>query len=326
MTQSKNILVVGGAGYIGSHCCKVLSQNGYTPVVYDNFVYGHREFVKWGPLVEGDLGDKNRLADAFLTYQPEAVFHFAGYINVGESVTNPSKYYENNVVKSISLLDSMVEHNVRNLVFSSTCAIYGYPDSIPMTEAESRKPVNPYGKTKLMFEQILEDYDLAYNLKSVCLRYFNACGADGEVGEDHRPETHLIPIVLDAAMGKREAITINGTDYPTPDGSCVRDYIHVLDLAEAHILALKFLQKHQKSEGFNLGNGKGYSVKEVIDAAKRVTQKEILVKLGERREGDPPELVGSSKKAEEVLGWSPKWKNLDEIVASAWAWHQSRFK
>lgn len=323
----KTVLVTGGAGYIGSHCCKYLSEKGYIPIVYDNFVSGHREFVQWGPLEEGSIGDKDKLVSVLEKYQPVAVMHFAAYASVGESVTQPSKYYSNNVADTITLLNTMVECEVRNFIFSSSCAIYGYPENVPMDETELKKPINPYGKTKLMVEQILKDYDKAYNLKSVCLRYFNAAGADPDdnIGEDHDPETHLIPLVLDVALGRKEYITINGDDYNTPDGTCIRDYIHVNDLANAHEKALQHLLVHKYPLWLNLGNGQGYSVKEVIETVKKVTGKEITVKIGPRRKGDPHKLVASSAKASKLIDWKPNYTSLEDIVSSAWEWHQKRF-
>ena len=325
--MSRTVLVTGGAGYIGAHTCKALARKGYEVVVLDNLVYGHREFVKWGELVEGDLSDRVFLRETFEKYQPDAVLHFAAYSYVGESVEDPSKYYRNNVVGTLNLLDAARESGVKEFVFSSTCATYGMPETVPIVETETQNPINPYGRTKLAIEGMLTDFDRAYDLKSVSLRYFNAAGADAdaEIGEDHTPETHLIPLVLDAALGRRAEITVFGTDYDTPDGTCIRDYIHVTDLADAHLRALDYLSKGGESAAFNLGNGKGYSVKEVIDSATRVTGKEIKRVMGGRRAGDPPTLVGSAKKAKEVLGWKPESAEIDKIVEDAWRWHQKRF-
>ena len=321
------ILVTGGAGYIGAHACKALCGLGYKVVVFDNLEYGHREFVKWGDFVEGDLNSPKALRALFDKYRPEAVMHFAAYAYVGESVENPSRYYQNNVVGSLNLIETVRDFDVENFVFSSTCATYGVPESVPISEDHPQNPINPYGETKLIIEKMLRDFDLAYGTRSVSLRYFNAAGADegSEVGEDHSPETHLIPLVLDAAAGLRPQIKIFGTDYDTPDGTCIRDYIHVSDLADAHILALKYLINGGESAAFNLGNGKGYSVREVIEAAERVTGQKVPVVEGDRRPGDPPSLVGSADKIKDALGWQPKRTDIDAIIKDAWRWHQKRF-
>ncbi len=318
------ILIVGGAGYIGSHVNKELNRRGYETVVYDNLVYGHREAVKWGHFEYGDLGNTARLEEVFNKYDIDAVFHFAAFAYVGESVLNPSKYYNNNVACTINLLDTMVRHGVNKFVFSSTCATYGEPERVPITEDMPQNPINPYGRSKLMVEKILEDYERAYGLHSVCLRYFNAAGddPDGEVGENHDPETHIIPLVLDAALGRRESIKVFGTDYDTPDGSCIRDYIHVLDLADAHIRALDFMKKEQKSERFNLGTSNGTSVLEIIDAVKRISGKDFKVEYVERRAGDPARLIGGNKKAKEILGWEPKYSDIDTIITTALEWQK----
>jgi len=317
------ILVVGGAGYIGSHINKLLNQQGYETVVFDNLVYGHREAVKWGALEIGDLSDKDRIEEVFEKYRIEAVFHFAAYAYVGESVTNPSKYYHNNVANTLNLLDVMVKHDVKYIVFSSTCATYGVPNEVPITENMPQNPINPYGASKKMVERVLADYHNAYGLNYGCLRYFNAAGADpdGEIGESHEPETHLIPLVLAAAAGDRENIKVFGTDYPTRDGSCIRDYIHVTDLADAHKRAMDYLKNGGESTCMNLGNCIGNSVLEVIEAAKEVTGKEIPVVLDDRRAGDPPALVGSAKKAEDVLGWKPQYGDIKVILKHAWDWY-----
>lgn len=318
------ILIVGGAGYIGAHVNKELNLQGYETVVFDNLSFGHRDFVKWGLFEGGDLGDIEEIRRLFKKYPIEAVMHFAAFTYVGESVENPQKYYLNNLRNTLNLLEVMLEEEVKNFVFSSTCATYGTPEEIPITEKHPQKPINPYGKGKLMVEQILADYSQAYDFNYVSLRYFNAAGADpdAEIGELHQPETHLIPLTLDAAAGRREDIRIFGTDYPTPDGTCIRDYIHVLDLADAHIKALKYLQKGEKSDVFNLGNGQGFSVREVIETTQNVTGREIKVKEVERRPGDPPILVGSSSKAQNILGWQPAYRDLDRIIQTAWKWHQ----
>lgn len=320
------ILIAGGAGYIGSHINQMLAEKGYETVVFDNLVYGHREAVTQGILEEGDLADTRRLDEIFEKYPIETVFHFAAYAYVGESVTNPGKYYNNNVANTLHLLDAMVRHGVPNLVFSSTCATYGIPDTIPITEDMEQKPINPYGASKLMVERILKDYQNAYDMKYCCLRYFNAAGADphGRIGESHNPETHLIPLVLAAAAGQRENIQVFGTDYPTRDGSCIRDYIHVTDLADAHIKAMEYLKHGGESACFNLGNARGTSVFEVIEAARQVTGKEIPVKLCERRPGDPPVLVGSDEKAKKVLGWKQQYPDIQTILQHAWLWYCSR--
>lgn len=318
------ILVVGGAGYIGSHMVKMLLDTGQSTVTLDNLVNGHRDAVLGGEFVFGDLSDAALLDGLFRSYTFDAVMHFASFIQVGESVKDPAKYYQNNVACTLNLLDAMVTHGVRKLIFSSTAAIFGDPCYTPIDEAHSRKPINPYGRSKLMVEQVLADYDLAYGLKSVCLRYFNAAGADpdGLLGERHNPETHLIPLVLQAASGRRESISVYGDNYATPDGSCIRDYIHVSDLCEAHFLALEYLLDRGNSAAYNLGNGKGFSVYEVIDSARRVTGKTINVVRASRRDGDPVVLVACSSLAQEVLGWKPKHSELDVIVGHAWQWEQ----
>ena len=318
-----HVLVVGGAGYIGSHMCKYLAGHDYVPVVLDNLVYGHRQAVRWGPFYNGSMENKELLAHIFNRHEITAVMHFAAYCYVGESVTEPSKYYRNNVSNTAILLDAMVENNVENFIFSSSCATYGEPNEIPITENHSQYPVNPYGRTKLMVEQMLNDFQNAYGLKYICLRYFNAAGADPqcEIGEDHRPETHLIPLVLQAAMGKRAAISVFGNDYPTPDGTCIRDYIHVYDLAQAHLLALEKLLNDHLSDCYNIGNGEGHSVKEVIHQARKITGKSIPVRISDRRKGDPAVLIGSSRKAMEALGWRPEFADLKIIIETAWKWH-----
>ncbi len=317
------ILVTGGAGYIGSHLNKLLGRQGNGTVVFDNLVYGHREAVLQGILEMGDLADRKRLDEVFEKYEIDAVFHFAAYAYVGESVNDPARYYNNNVANTLHLLDIMRKHGVKYLVFSSTCATYGIPRSLPITEEMEQKPVNPYGASKLMIERILEDYHHAYGLNYCCLRYFNAAGADpeGEIGESHDPETHLIPLILSAAARDRESIRVFGNDYPTKDGSCIRDYIHVTDLADAHIRAMDYLKNGGESTCFNLGNGVGCSVLEVIEAAKEVTGREIPVEIKERRPGDPPILIGSAEKAKKVLGWTPRYGDIKTILLHAWNWY-----
>lgn len=321
----KNILVVGGAGYIGSHVVKMLAAQGYNPVVYDNLSKGHREAVEGFAFEEGDLGDKSRLNEVFKKHHIEAVMHFAAFIEVGESVKEPSKYYHNNVASVLNLLDAMHENGIKYFVFSSTAATFGEPVKERIDETHPQSPINPYGNSKLMVEKILEDFDTAYGLKSVALRYFNASGADdsGLIGESHTPETHLIPLVLQAAAGKRPNIKVFGTDYPTPDGTCVRDYVHVNDLARAHILALEKMEKENKSLRYNLGSGSGFSVAELIKTAKAITGVDFKVEQTVRRAGDPAVLVADSAKAQKELGWEPQY-NLQKIIATAWNWEKNR--
>ncbi|HSR05796.1 MAG TPA: UDP-glucose 4-epimerase GalE [Bryobacteraceae bacterium] len=318
-----NILVTGGAGYIGSHACKALAANGFQPVVYDSLVRGHRSLVKWGDLVVGDLHDTETLAGVFRRYQPAGVLHFAAFAYVGESVEHPQKYFHNNVGGSLQLLRVLLEHGTPPIVFSSTCATYGVPRTLPITETSEQDPTNPYGLTKLMVEKILRAYSEAYGLRAMILRYFNACGDDpaGEIGELHDPEPHLIPRVLQAAAGNLEALEIFGTDYPTRDGTCVRDYIHVSDLADAHVAALRLLLAGSETRALNLGIGTGFTVREVIRAAERVTGRSIAVRESPRRPGDPPELVANSSLAASVLGLRPRFTNIEEMIQTAWAWH-----
>lgn len=320
------ILIVGGAGYIGSEINKELNKSGYQTVVFDSLVSGHKEAVKWGEFVQGDLANLEDIRGVFEKYSIEAVFNFAAFIEVGESVKDPQKYYFNNLVNTLNLLKVMKEFSVNKIIFSSTAATFGEPKYTPIDEKHPQWPINPYGWTKLMIERVFSDYDTAYGLRYVALRYFNACGANEEadIGENHNPESHLIPLVLDAAIGKRENIKIFGTDYPTPDGTCVRDYIHVEDLASAHLLALKHLLDGGESKQYNLGNGKGFSVREVIEAVKKVTGKEFAVVEDVRRPGDPPVLVATSEKIRNELGWMPKYTDIEAIVATAWKWHQKK--
>lgn len=330
MSQSKpTILVTGGAGYIGSHAVLALRQAGYGVIVLDNLVYGHRELVEdvlKTELIVGDTTDRALLDQLFTTREIAAVMHFAAYAYVGESVTDPAKYYRNNVIGTLTLLEAMVAANIKKFVFSSTCATYGVPTTVPIPEDHPQAPINPYGASKLMVERILADFDPAYDFKSVCFRYFNAAGADpeGRLGEDHDPETHLIPLVLQTALGKRDSISIFGTDYPTPDGTCIRDYIHVTDLASAHVLGLEYLLAGNDSQTFNLGNGNGFSVNQVIEAAREITGREIKVVECDRRPGDPPALVGSSEKARSILGWQSQYADIHQIMTHAWNWHQQR--
>ncbi|MEW6611882.1 MAG: UDP-glucose 4-epimerase GalE [Pseudomonadota bacterium] len=323
----KDILVVGGAGYIGSHMVKMLLQAGHQVTTLDNFSAGYQDAVLGGELVAGDLADRELLDHLFRDRRFDGVMHFASYIQVGESVLDPGKYYRNNFTNTLNLLDAMVQHGVRAFIFSSTAAIFGEPRYIPIDEQHPKAPINPYGRSKWMVEQALADYDRAYGLKSVALRYFNAAGADpdGQLGERHDPETHLIPLVLQAASGRRPHITVYGRDYDTPDGTCIRDYIHVLDLCQAHLLALEQLWAGGESAAYNLGNGQGFSVQEVIDTARRVTGREIPVLDGERRAGDPARLVADSRRAQEILGWQPRYADLATIIEHAWRW-ETRLK
>jgi UDP-glucose 4-epimerase len=294
------------------------------PVTIDNLVYGHRNFVRWGEFFQGDVGNSADLKKLFSRHQIDAVMHFAAYAYVGESVQEPLKYYENNLRNTIELLHAVVENGIQYVVFSSTCATYGNPEKIPIDEKHPQNPINPYGRTKRMIEEILEDYAAAYDLKYTSLRYFNAAGADpdGEIGEDHDPETHLIPLVLDVAAARRPSIKIFGTDYQTPDGTCVRDYIHVTDLAEAHILALQRLMDGAESSCYNLGTGSGFSVLEVIERARQITGQTIRAENTGRRPGDPPVLIASNEKAVSELGWNPVHADLDDIIRTAWRWHR----
>lgn len=322
MTQP--VLVTGGAGYIGSHACKALAKAGYLPIAYDNLCFGHEWAVQWGPLEIGDIADRDRLNAVMRQYQPAAIMHFAAFAYVGESVDHPGKYYRNNVAGSLTLLEAARDCGIGRFIFSSTCATYGVPKALPIDETSPQHPVNPYGHSKLIVEQMLRDFEVAHGLKWIALRYFNAAGADRDVqiGEFHNPETHLIPLVLDAASGRSDAITVFGTDYDTPDGTCVRDYIHVSDLADAHVLALMALESGRPSGVYNLGNGLGFSVNEVIAAAERVTGLEIPRRYGTRRAGDPARLVADAGKAKSELGWQPQVTDLEEIISTAWAWRQ----
>jgi len=319
-----SILIAGGAGYIGSHAAKLCAKAGLVPVVLDNLVYGHKWAVKWGPLVEGDLADRRFIDRVIEQHEVTAVIHFAAYAYVGESVSNPRKYFHNNVVNTLCLLDSMVDHGVRDIVFSSTCATYGEPSKVPISEDEVQKPVNPYGESKLIVEKILGWYQKAYDLHFAALRYFNAAGADpdGEIGEDHVPETHLIPLAIEAALGRGKELQIFGTDYPTPDGTALRDYIHVTDLAEAHLLALDALKKGAKDLRLNLGTGQGHSVREVLRAVEKVSGRKVPAREVARRPGDPPALVADPRRAAEVLGWRAKFPQIETIVEHALRWHE----
>ena len=321
------ILVTGGAGYIGSHTVRVLLARGHDVWVYDNLSCGHRAAVAADRLIVGDLSDAALLDHTLLIHRIEAVVHFAAFTYVGESVTHPAKYYRNNVVNTLALFEGMRRLGINRVVFSSTAATYGTPDTIPLTEATPQQPINPYGRTKLMVEQAMADYGAAYGWGVTALRYFNASGAaaDGTIGEDHDPETHLIPLVIAAAVGRRPHIEVFGTDYPTPDGTCIRDYIHVEDLAAAHALALERMRPGE-AQAYNLGIGRGYSVREVIRTVEAVTGRKVPVKEGPRRPGDPPELVASPAKAMKDLDWKPAYLDLEQIVATAWNWHRSHPK
>ena len=318
----KTILVTGGAGFIGSHTCKALARAGYTPVTFDNLERGHRWAVKWGPLESGDLRNAQDLERVFEKWKPWAVVHFAAYAYVGKSVESPTKYYDTNIGGTAKLLQACIDFACRNFVFSSSCATYGIPEKLPLKEDASQNPVNPYGYTKLVVERMLKDVETAHGMRHAILRYFNAAGADpdGELGELHRPETHLVPLVLFAAMREHASVKIFGGDYPTRDGTCIRDYIHVSDLADAHVAAINWLGAGNASDSFNLGNGVGFSVSEVIRLAEEITGNSIKTEICARRDGDPPMLTSDSTKARDLLGWRPKYPKLDQQMAHAWKW------
>lgn len=324
MKQQECILVTGGAGYIGSYACKVLSKAGYKPVVYDNLVKGHKWAVKWGPLEKGDLSDKARLDYVIKQYHPESVMHFAAYAYVGESMQNPGKYFQNNVSGTLILLEAMRNNNINKIIFSSSCTVYGIPEATPIREDHKQCHISPYGASKLMVEDILKYYDMAHGIRSISFRYFNAAGADPdcEIGEDHNPETHLIPLVLDVALGRRSNIEIFGTDYETPDGTCIRDYIHIADIVDAHLLGLEHLKEGCTTKYYNLGNGQGYSVREIIDTVSRITNTKIPFVSSKRRSGDPPVLVGDGHLAMGELDWKPRFSELETQIAHAWNWHK----
>lgn len=322
-----NILVVGGAGYVGSHMVKMLVGAGHEVVTLDSLVAGHRDAVQDGTFVHGNIANRELLDHLFALNKFDGVMHFASHIQVGESVLDPAKYYRNNVSNTQNLLDAMVSHDVRHFIFSSTAAIFGEPFYTPIDEMHPKSPINPYGRSKLIVEQMLTDYDYAYGLHSVCLRYFNAAGAhpDGLLGERHDPETHLIPLVLQAASGRRAAISVFGRDYPTADGTCIRDYIHIMDLCKAHLLAMEQLMLGGSSAVYNLGNGNGFSVQQVIDVARKVTGCEIRINESPRREGDPAVLVADSALARKQLGWIPQYENIETIIQHAWQWECKNF-
>lgn len=320
-----NILVTGGAGYIGSHACKALARAGYVPVTYDNLVTGWQDSVKFGPFEHGDLLDRERLDEVFAIYKPAAVMHFAALSQVGEAMSEPGKYWSNNVIGSLNLIEAAVAADCLNFVFSSTCATYGEHDNVVLDEDTPQHPLNAYGASKRAIEDILRDFEASHRLKHVIFRYFNVAGADpdSEVGEFHRPETHLVPLMLDAIDGKRDALTVNGTDYDTPDGTCIRDYVHVCDLVDAHVLGLHWLEQDKGSRVFNLGTGSGFSVLDVISHSKAVTNRTVPYITGPRREGDCTKLVSGSARAETELGWQPKRSTLEIMIADAWRWHQT---
>ncbi len=320
-----NVLVTGGAGYIGSHACKALKAAGFTPVTFDNLSTGWREAVKFGPFEQGDLTDRARLDAVFEQYKPVAVVHFAALSQVGESMKLPGKYWHNNVTGSLTLIEAAVAAGCLNFVFSSTCATYGDQDNVVLDENSAQYPINAYGASKRAIEDILRDFGAAYGLNHVIFRYFNVAGADpeAEVGEFHQPETHLIPLILDAIDGKRPALTVFGTDYDTPDGTCIRDYVHVCDLVDAHVLGLGWLQNGKGNRVFNLGTGSGFSVREVMDLSKEVTGRDVPYEEGPRRPGDCTKLVSGSTRAENELGWTPERSTLELMIADAWRWHQT---
>lgn len=318
------VIVTGGAGYIGSHTCKELARQGHQPIVYDNLSTGHRSLVQWGEFEYGDILDSLRLQTVFRKHKPDGVIHFAAKSVVSESVNEPGYYFRNNVTGTLSLLETMYNEQVKYIVVSGTCAVYGQPEQMPIHEDMQKSPVTPYGTSKLFMESMLKSFEVAYGLCWVSLRYFNAagCDPDGETGEWHEPETHLIPLVLQSIL-TNSPLTIFGNDYPTKDGTCIRDYIHVCDLAHAHVLALMYLVKGRLSEAMNLGTGSGFSVKQIIDSVKQVTDKKVQYRLGKRRDGDPPCLISSSQKAQSLLGWKPQYSAIEQLIASAWDWYSN---
>ena len=321
----RRVLVTGGAGYIGSHACKALAAAGYTPVSLDSLVYGHRWAVRWGPLAEVDLADRAGVERVLRAHAIEAVIHFAAYAYVGESMADPGKYFRNNVANTLNLLEAMRAAGVGRIVFSSTCATYGVPDAVPIAEDHPQRPVNPYGESKLFVERALHWHGTAHDLRWMALRYFNAAGADpdGEIGEDHDPETHLIPLAIETALGRRAELQVMGTDYPTPDGTAIRDYIHVTDLADAHVRALGHLEAGGAPGALNLGTGSGHSVRDVVAMVERISGRKVNARNAPRRAGDPPSLVAAPGRARELLGWQPRWSGLETIVETAYRWHDS---
>ena len=319
-----NILITGGAGYIGSHVCKMLAEEGHTPVTYDNLSNGNRDAIQWGPFEEGDILDQDKLRYVLNKYQPEAVMHFAAYAYVGESIIKPKKYYRNNVVGTLNIAECMLQESINNLIFSGSCATFGAPESMPINETYAQNPINPYGKSKVAAENIINDFSSAHGLRSVILRYFNAAGADKdlEIGELHSPETHLIPLLFDACTRTINNFNVNGDDYDTFDGTCIRDYIHVTDLADAHILAYKKLKQDGVTTSYNLGNGEGFSIKQVIHMVEKVTGLDVPFDIAPRRVGDPPILIADSTKARKELLWSPVNSSLENIIESAWLWYK----
>ncbi|TRZ49550.1 UDP-glucose 4-epimerase GalE [bacterium] len=326
--MTENVLITGGAGYVGSHTCKAVAALGYLPISLDNLIYGHIWAVQWGPFIKGDITDSSILDQIFSDYRPKAVIHFAAYAYIGESVEHPALYYQNNVAGSITLLDAMRRHGCRDIILSSSCATYGIPLQVPISENHPQIPINPYGRSKLMMEQIIQDYGSAYGIRYAILRYFNAAGADpeGHIGEDHTPETHLIPLLLETVQGQRQYTEVYGTDYDTPDGTAIRDYIHVTDLADAHVLALKYLTQSGQNLCINLGTGQGHSVMEVIRAVQQVTGKRVAYRIVGRRPGDPPALVAKTGHAYFLLGWKPNFSDIQYTISTAWNWHQSLSK
>ncbi|QCO55174.1 UDP-glucose 4-epimerase GalE [Pseudorhodobacter turbinis] len=323
--MQKHILVTGGAGYIGSHACKALKAAGYVPVTFDNLATGWQEAVKFGPFEQGDLLDRARLDEVFAKWSPVAVMHFAALSQVGEAVAKPGHYWRVNVGGSLNLIEAAVAAGCQNFVFSSTCATYGDQDGVVLDETTQQRPSNPYGSSKRAIEEILRDFEVAHGLRHVIYRYFNVAGADpeGEVGEFHQPETHLIPLMLDVVSGKRAALTLHGTDYPTPDGTCIRDYVHVSDLVDAHVLGLKWLEDQRDSRVFCLGTGTGFSVREVVNEARVVTNQDVPMNEGPRRPGDAIQLVSGSARAVQELGWTPERSSLKQMIADAWRWHET---
>ena len=325
--MTRNILVTGGAGYIGSHTCKALAQRGYQPIAFDNLKRGSRSAVKWGPLVVGDVMNKQELRQAIDRFQIEAVLHFAALAYVGESVENPARYFRNNVANTINLLEVMAQTGISNLVFSSTCAVYGTPAEVPISEDTPTHPINPYGESKLQTERMLPWFGNAHGLKWIALRYFNAAGADpdGQIGENHDPETHLIPLAIQAALGVAPPLKIFGTDYPTPDGTAVRDYIHVADLADAHVRALDYLREGGESGAFNLGTERGLSVRQIVDGVRSLSRRDLPFVESARRAGDPPILIANAARAHHLLGWQPRHSDVATIVGTAHAWERSKY-